>query len=53
VAQLAASRRSLLAVPPSEPAVGLNLAKAKCRLFPELDRVKIYREYGISSDEYG
>jgi len=34
-------------------AVSLHLAQAKCRLFPDLDRLEIYREYGISSDEYG
>ena len=37
-----------------EPAsVSLHLAQAKCRLFPDLDRLEIYRAYGISSDEYG
>ena len=34
-------------------AVSLHLAQAKCRLFPDLDRLEIYREYGVSSDEYG
>ena len=28
----------------------LHLAQAKCRLFPDLDRPTIYREYGIGGD---
>jgi hypothetical protein len=36
-----------------EPAtVSLHLAQAKCRLFPDLDPLDIYREYGIG-EEYG
>jgi hypothetical protein len=35
----------------SEPeTVALHLAQAKCRLFPDLDRPTIYREYGIGGD---
>ena len=30
--------------------VPLHLAQAKCRLFPDLDRPTIYREYGIAGD---
>jgi hypothetical protein len=45
--------RKLLADGREPAAVSLHLAQAKCRLFPDLDRVEIYREYGISSDEYG
>jgi hypothetical protein len=38
--------RKLLAA--AEPAnVSLHLARAKCRLFPDLDPIAIYREYGI------
>jgi len=33
-------------------AVSLHLAQAKCRLFPDLDPLQIYREYGIG-EEYG
>ena len=36
-----------------EPAaVSLLLAQAKCRLFPDLEPLEIYREYGIG-EEYG
>ena len=45
--------RKLLASTGDPAAVSLHLAQAKCRLFPDLDRVTIYREYGIASDEYG
>jgi hypothetical protein len=45
--------RKLLASGHEPAAVSLHLAQAKCRLFPNLDREEIYREYGISSDEYG
>jgi hypothetical protein len=31
--------------------VNLHLAQAKCRLFPGLDRVTIYREYGLEERE--
>ncbi len=27
--------------------VNLHLAQAKCRLFPDVDRATIYREYGL------
>jgi hypothetical protein len=30
--------------------VGLHLAQAKCRLFPEADSDAIYREYGLEGD---
>lgn len=45
--------RKLLAAGREPAAVMLHLAQAKCRLFPDLDRLEIYREYGISGDEYG
>ncbi len=36
-----------------EPAtVDLHLAQAKCRLFPDVDPLTIYSEYGIG-EEYG
>jgi hypothetical protein len=31
--------------------VNLHLAQAKCRLFPDLDRGAIYREYGLEDRE--
>ena len=34
-------------------AVSLHLAQAKCRLNPDVDPLRIYEEYGISSDLYG
>jgi hypothetical protein len=45
--------RKLLADGREPAAVSLHLAQAKCRLFPDLSRDEIYRDYGISSDEYG
>ena len=45
--------KKLLANGREPAAVSLHLAQAKCRLFPNLSRDEIYREYGISSDEYG
>ena len=29
----------------------LHLAQAKCRLFPDLDRATIYREYGLEDGQ--
>jgi hypothetical protein len=31
--------------------VNLHLAQAKCRLFPDLDRPTIYREYGLQDGQ--
>jgi hypothetical protein len=31
--------------------VNLHLAQTKCRLFPEVDRQTIYREYGLEERE--
>jgi hypothetical protein len=31
--------------------VNLHLAQAKCRLFPDLDRPTIYREYGLEDGQ--
>jgi hypothetical protein len=44
--------RKLLASGREPAAVSLHLAQAKCRLFPELDPLAIYKEYGVG-DEYG
>jgi hypothetical protein len=42
--------RKLLAA--AEPAnVSLHLARAKCRLFPHLDPMAVYREYGIGQSD--
>jgi hypothetical protein len=42
--------RKLLGAGCEPETVALHLAQAKCRLFPDLDRPTIYREYGISGD---
>jgi hypothetical protein len=42
--------RKLLAAGCKPETVALHLAQAKCRLFPDLDRPTIYREYGIGGD---
>jgi hypothetical protein len=39
--------RKLLANGREAAAVNLHLAQAKCRLFPDLDSLMIYQEYGI------
>ena len=44
--------RKMLASGKEPAAVSLHLAQAKCRLFPDLDPLEIYREYGIG-EEYG
>jgi hypothetical protein len=44
--------RKLLAHGREPAAVTLHLAQAKCRLFPDLDPLTIYQEYGIG-DGYG
>ena len=44
--------RKMLANGKEPAAVSLHLAQAKCRLFPDLDPLEIYREYGIG-EEYG
>jgi hypothetical protein len=31
--------------------VNLNLAQAKCRLFPDIDPLIIYREYGLEDGQ--
>ena len=31
--------------------VNLHLAQAKCRLFPDIDRATIYREYGLEDGQ--
>ena len=44
--------RKLLAAGCQPGAVNLHLAQAKCRLFPDIDPLAIYREYGLG-DEHG
>lgn len=44
--------RKLLANGKEPDVVSLHLAQAKCRLFPDLDPLTIYKEYGIG-EEYG
>ena len=44
--------RKMLSNGKEPAAVTLHLAQAKCRLFPDLDPLEIYREYGIG-EEYG
>ena len=44
--------RKLLANGREPAAVTLHLAQAKCRLFPDLDPLTIYQEYGLG-DGYG
>ena len=39
--------RKLLEAACQSGTVNLHLAQAKCRLFPDLDRAAIYREYGL------
>ena len=39
--------RKLLAAGSAPEAVNLHLAQAKCRLFPEVDPLTFYREYGL------
>jgi len=39
--------KKLLAAGSAPEAVNLHLAQAKCRLFPELDPLTIYRDYGL------
>jgi hypothetical protein len=39
--------KKLLAAGSAPEAVNLHLAQAKCRLFPDLDPLTIYRDYGL------
>jgi hypothetical protein len=43
--------RKLLAASCQSGTVNLNLAQAKCRLFPDIDRATIYREYGLADGQ--
>ena len=45
--------RKLLASGREAATVSLHLTQAKCRLNPDIDPLRIYEEYGISSDLYG
>jgi len=43
--------RKLLAASCQSGTVNLNLAQAKCRLFPHIGRATIYREYGLEDGQ--
>ena len=43
--------RKLLAASCQPGTITLHLAQAKCRLFPETDRLTIYREYGLGDEQ--
>jgi hypothetical protein len=43
--------RKLLAAGCEPGTVNLHLAQAKCRLFPHLDPLTIYREYGLGDGQ--
>lgn len=43
--------RKLLAAGCQPGTVNLHLAQAKCRLFPDLDPLAIYREYGLDDGQ--
>jgi hypothetical protein len=43
--------RKLLAAGCQPGTVNLHLAQAKCRLFPDLDRPTVYREYGLEDGQ--
>ena len=43
--------RKMLADGREPAAVSLHLAQAKCRLFPEVDSLTIYREYGLGDGQ--
>jgi hypothetical protein len=43
--------RKLLTAGCAPGTVNLHLAQAKCRLFPDLDPMTIYREYGLEDGQ--
>ena len=43
--------RKLLAAGSDSATVNLHLAQAKCRLFPDLDPLTIYQEYGLGDGQ--
>jgi hypothetical protein len=43
--------RKLLSAGCPPETVNLHLAQAKCRLFPDLDPMTIYREYGLGDGQ--
>ncbi len=45
--------RKLLSSGRDAAAVSLHLAQAKCRLYPNVDPLTIYQEYGIDDGHYG
>ena len=42
--------RKLLVAGSAPASLNLHLAQAKCRLFPDIDPLEIYREYGLGDD---
>jgi hypothetical protein len=43
--------RKLLAAGCQPGTLSLHLAQAKCRLFPDVDPLTIYREYGLGDGQ--
>jgi hypothetical protein len=43
--------RKLLVSASQSGTMNLHLAQAKCRLFPDIDRATIYREYGLEDGQ--
>ena len=43
--------RKLLVAASKSGTMNLHLAQAKCRLFPNVDRAAIYREYGLEDGQ--
>ena len=43
--------RKLLVAGCQRGTVNLHLAQAKCRLFPDVDPLAIYREYGLGDEQ--
>ena len=43
--------RKLLTAGCQPGTVNLHLAQAKCRLFPDIDPLLIYREYGLGEEQ--
>jgi hypothetical protein len=43
--------RRLLVAACQSGTINLHLAQAKCRLFPNIDRGEIYREYGLEDGQ--
>jgi hypothetical protein len=43
--------KKLLVAASQAGTVNLHLAQAKCRLFPDVDRAAVYREYGLEDGQ--